>query len=181
MVYALVLPAVAEVTFVGEDAHDSTFVNQGEELGRFAIVLVNLRQAVRESIRLLEYLMRIGQFHKIQLGKHLLHLRLNVLPNAIVVVDVEETTRQHVVAQILCLSCIKDHVAMTRHIDVWIVEQVGTRRLHSGHIRVDVSANLLVTETHQVGQRCRVAIPVSAPTVFQQGDIELLGRGNERK
>ena len=125
VMYTLVFPAVAKVTFVGENAYDSSFVNQSEELGRFVVVLMNLRQTVRESIGLLENLMRIRQFHEIQLGKHLFHLWLDILSDAVVVIDVEETTRQHVVTQVLRLGSIEDHIAVTRHIDVGIVEQVG--------------------------------------------------------
>ena len=124
MVHTLVFPTVAKVAFVSEDANDPTFINQGKELRWFVVVLVNLRQAVWEGIRLLEDLMRIGQFHKIQFGEYLFHLRLDVLPDAVVVVDVQETTCQHVVAQVLRLGGIEDHVAVTCHVDVRIVEQV---------------------------------------------------------
>ena len=152
VMHTLVFPTVAEVTLVGEDAHYASFIYQSEKLGRLVVVFVDFWQAIREGIRLRENLMRIRQLHEIQFGKHLFHLRLNVLAYAVVVVNVEETTSKHVVSEVLCLSCIENNIAVTRHIDVGIIEQIRTRRFHGWHIRVDVGANLLVAETHQIGE-----------------------------
>ena len=49
VVYARVLPSVAKVALVGEQAHQPSLPYQPEGLRRLSVVLVNLRQTVGEG------------------------------------------------------------------------------------------------------------------------------------
>ena len=158
MVNPLVLPAVAKIALVGENAHDSAFINQGEKLRCFAIMLMGFGQAVGKRIRLLENIMGERQFHEIQLGKHLFHLWFDVLTDAIVVIDVKEATGQHVVAEVLGLSGIKDHVAVPRHVYVRIVEDVGAGRLHGRHLWIDDDVKDCLCDLYNKGENALILI-----------------------
>ena len=105
-------------------------------------------EAIFKRKRLFKDVVRKGKLYEIQLWKHLFHLRFNVLADAVVVVDMEETASQHVIAKVLCFHGIKYHVAMPCHIDVGIVEDIGAGRLNCRDIRIDICANFLIAETH---------------------------------
>ena len=90
VVHVLVLPAVAEVALPAEEAHQPPLIHQPVSLGRRVVVLVYLRQAVGEVVLLMVYGVREWQLDKLQLGKHLLHLRHYVVAQTIVVVNMEE-------------------------------------------------------------------------------------------
>ena len=49
-----ILPTVAEVALVSEEEDHATLPEEGESLRRLVVVLVNLRQPVREAVLLVE-------------------------------------------------------------------------------------------------------------------------------
>ena len=94
----LVLPAVAEVALPGEEAHQTSFPYEAVAFGWLVVVLVYFRQAVGEVIFLVVDGMAKGQFDKIQFGEDFLHLRHDEFAQAVVVVDVQESAADKVVA-----------------------------------------------------------------------------------
>ena len=85
-----VLPAVAKVALVAEEADEPAIDKQTETLRRQVVVLVNFGQAVVEMVCGVVNEVTERQFHKLLVGEHLLHFAAHIMLNAIVVVDVQK-------------------------------------------------------------------------------------------
>jgi hypothetical protein len=70
----LVFPAVSQITFIGIEANEPSFVNETKALGRFTVVFVHFRQAVRKVVFLVINGMVKGQLNEVEFRKNLLHL-----------------------------------------------------------------------------------------------------------
>ena len=63
---------------------------------------------------------------------------------------------------------------MACNMDERIVKNLATPNLHGSHLGIDIGTQLSVAKLHQIGQRGRVGIPIAAPFVFEQGNLDIL-------
>ena len=174
-----VLPAVAEVTLVGKEAHQPSFEKEAIGPWRLVVVLMDLGKPFGEVETLVEYGMRGRELHEVGLGHDTFHLRHNIVLQAVVVVDMEEAAGEEVVAEIGRFGGREDDIAVAGEVDKRIVEEIGATDIDGGVLRIEVHGELAVAESEKVGQGSRVGVPVAAATVFEESDGSL-GGGRKR-
>lgn len=172
-VNGLVLPAVAEVAFEGVEADEASFPEDAKALSGPILVLVDFGEAVFKIKSLVVNLVFEGQFDKLGFGEDLFHGGTDVGIHAVVVVDVEETAGDEVVAEVFGFEVGEDDVAVAGHVDEGVVEEVGATDFDGGVVGGEVGAEVGIAEAGQVGQGGGIGVPVAAAVVFEEGQLEL--------
>ena len=165
----LVFPAVAKVAFPGEETDEAAFVDESVALGWFVVVFVDLGKSVGKVVALVVDRVGEGQFDKVEFGEDFFHLGNDEFFESIVVVDMQKTSANEVVAQVLRLLRGEDHVAVACHVEEWIVENLAAAYIDLGVFKVHLG--VLVAESDEVGQGGWIGIPVAAATVFEKCDL----------
>ena len=137
------------------------------------VVLVDLGEAVGEVVFLVEDGVAGWQFDKFKFGEYQLHLREDVLFDAVVVVDVEESPAEQVVAEVLPFLAVERHVAVAGHVDEGVVEEFAAAHVDYGIVGGEVHVGVGIAEGDEVGERGGVGIPVAATAIFEQRQLGL--------
>src|SRR5690606_37712844 len=110
-----IFPAVADIGFKNEE-HDQAFTDKPpKRLRRLVVVLMNLRQSVREFVVTTENSVIKRQFARLLLGEELLHLAKERLPHSVGIIRQQESAGRQVLAQRLQLVGTKVDVAVPGH------------------------------------------------------------------
>ena len=174
-----VFPAVAEVAFPGEEADEASVVEEAVGARGQVVVLVDFGEAVGEVVFLVEDGVAGWQFDKFEFGEYQLHLREDILFDAVVVVDVEESPAEQVVAEVLPFRAVECHVAVAGHVDEGVVEEFAAAHADNGIVGGEVHVGVGVAEGDEVGERGGVGVPVASTAIFEEGYLCLGGEGIE--
>src|SRR5437660_217169 len=169
---AALAPPVAQVRLIGIVYDQPVTQKNAEPLGREAVVLVNLRDPLRELIRYVIDRVRQRDFNEGVVGKHARDLAPERLVHPIVVVGMEETALLEVAAQDRHLLVGEAHVAVPRHIEVRDVPEAGARQRHDPFPLVHGEAGALADRAEQVHEFRGTRVPVAAAIVVEAADGE---------
>jgi len=117
--HRLRLPSVAQITFVGVEHHEAiVLIKQAETLRGLAFVLVHLGQSVREAERLVEYGMIERNLDQFLLREDLVHLPPERCVEAVIVVNMQESTIFQVVAHPERFAFREAHIPVTGQVQI---------------------------------------------------------------
>ena len=173
-----IFPAVAEVTFPGEEADEATFPDEAVALWGEVVVLVDFGQAIGELVVLMIDGVGEWELYKVEFGEDSFHLWDDELAEAVVIVDVEEAATDEVAAEVLHFAVGEEDVAVACEVEEGVVEEVGAAELYGGVLWVEAHVECLVAESDEVGQRGGVGVPIAASTIFDHCQLGL-SRGGE--
>src|SRR5690606_8667125 len=154
-------------------------MDDAESLRGLAIVLVDLRQALRELVERAVDGVIGRQLDQLLVREDAPHLAPEALVQAVVVVRVQEPPGKEVAAEQDDLFVREPDVAVTRDVDVRTRPERRVGELDvRGPLR-DRQAGPLPDLPQEVGQRGRVRVPVAAAAVLElcDGEEALRGRG----
>src|SRR5690606_33288456 len=106
------------------------------------------------------------QFNQFEFRKNLFQFQTDKLVEAVIVVNVQESATDQVFPQVCSLFCVKHYIAVTRHINVWIQEQVTAANLYNVFIGSEVHPKFSVTEFNKIRQSGFIGIPVAAAIIL---------------
>ena len=152
VVHVGVLPAVAEVALPREEADETTLPDEAVAFGGLVVVLVDFGQSVGEVVFLMIDGVAEGELDPFELREDTLHLRHDKVLQAVIVVDVEKSATDEVVAEVLRLAVGEDHVAVTGHVEEGVVEEFGAADVDGGVLRVEAHLLVLVAESDEVSE-----------------------------
>ena len=138
-----------------------------------------------QAIREIELLVVDGvvkrHLHPFLVREDLGHGRADERVHAVVVADVQKAACGEVAPELVRLARREHDVAVARHVNPWMVEEVRRPHVDVGHVFRQVHPHFLVAITHQIGHRRRVGIPVASASVLQHGQLDVgHGLGLER-
>ena len=144
-------------------------------------MLVHLGRTAVELIGRMVYGVLEGQFDPVEVGKHLPHLLPDVRVHPIVVADVQEASGLEPGPQVARFGWREHHVAVAGHVHEGIIEQGGRSHLHIRHLLIKAGVQLRIAEGHQVGHAGRIGVPIPAPFVLKDSQLDLLSAHHERQ
>ena len=152
VVHVGVFPAVAEVALPAEEAYQPPLPDEAVAARGQVVVLVDFGQAVGEMVFLVVDGVGERQFNEVEFGEHLFHLRDDEVFEAVVVVDMEKPASDEVVAEVLRLLGVEDHVAVAGHVEERVVEYLAAAHINHGVVGGEVHLCIGVAVGYKVGE-----------------------------
>src|SRR5688572_11368133 len=115
-------PAITKIALGIIKANQSAIIDQAITFWCFIIVFVDLWQAIGEFKFLMIDRMTERQLYKIQFRKYFFHLQTDELIHPVIITDMQKSSRDQILANVICFLHIKDHIAMSRHMHKRIIE-----------------------------------------------------------
>src|SRR5439155_1462869 len=165
-----ILPPVPQVRLIGIVYDQTVAQKDPEPLSRQPVVLMDLGNPLGEVVNDMVDRMIQRHFNERVIREHAGDLTPERLVHAVIVVGMEESTLLQVAAQGLELLVREVDVAVTGHIEVGDVPQLGARQGDHALARGDGKAGALANRGEQVGQLGWPGVPVAAAVVVQAAD-----------
>ena len=134
---------------------------------REVVVLVDLGEAVGKVVLLVVDRMGEGELNEVEFGEDFFHLGDDEVFEAVVVVDVEESSCEEVVAEVEGFVVGEEDVAVACEVEEGVGEDLGTTDIDDGVLWVEVHLEVVVTEGYEVGEGGGVGVPVASATIFE--------------
>src|SRR5438093_11316694 len=141
-------------------------------------MLVDLGDAPGEVVHQVVDGVGQGDLDQGVIGKDAGDLPAERFVHAVVVVRVQEPSLLEVAAQVAQLLVREVHVAVSRHVEIRNVPQLGAAQRHGAVTVGDAQRRALAQGREQVGERGRVRVAVAAAVVVEAADGEKGGTRN---